>query len=156
MSCSRVKKRLSAYMDGELREEWRVQVELHLAACPRCREELERLRDVDRLLFDAPKAAVPPFLASRVAARTRQEVERGAETPWWLPARSPTLGYAVASAVLAGGILLGVQLGRGLAPIVTGGEQGRTIEILDLGSFRDEPKGSMAAVVMSLIEEEQS
>jgi hypothetical protein len=60
------------------------------------------------------------------------------------------------SLVLAGGIVLGHQMGTGLAPIVAGGERGRTIEILDLGSFRDEPEGSIAAVVMGLIEEEQS
>lgn len=156
MRCSRVRKKLSAYMDGELSHQWRERVEQHLAACTRCREELARLSAADRLLLDGPEVTVPPFLATRIVARAREEVERRAAVPWWLPARSPRLGYAVGSLVLAGGIILGHQMGRGLAPIVAGSESGRTIEILDLGSFRDEPEGSIAAVVMGLIEEEQS
>jgi len=156
MRCSRVRKRLSAYMDGELSDQWRERIEHHLAACTRCQEELARLGIADRLLLDAPEVRVPPFLASRIVARAREEVEQGVAVPWWLPAGSPRLGYAMASVVLAGGIILGLQMGRGLAPIVASGESGSTIEILDLGSFRDEPEGSISAVVMGLIEEEQS
>ena len=156
MRCSRVRKRLSAYMDGELGDQWMERVEQHLAACTRCREELARLDTADRLLLDAPEVTVPPFLASRIVARAREQVERRVAVPWWLPARSPGLAYAMASAVLAGGIILGLQMGKGLAPIAAGGESGRAIEILDLGSFRDEPEGSLAAVVMGLVEEEQS
>ncbi len=156
MGCSRARKRLSAYIDGELSGKWAQRVEQHLAACTRCREELARLGTVNRLLLDSPQVTVPPFLASRILARAREEVERGVAVPWWLPGASRRLGYAMASVVVAGGIILGLQMGRGLAPIVAHEETGRAIEILDLGSFRDEPEGSIAAVLMGLIEEEQS
>jgi anti-sigma factor RsiW len=35
-----------AYLDGEMDEEERARFEEHLGACPRCRSELEKLREV--------------------------------------------------------------------------------------------------------------
>lgn len=156
MGCSCMRKRLSAYVDGELREKWRRRVERHLAVCPVCREELERLRDVDMLLARGPDVSVPPFIAARVVARVRGEVPRRVAAPWWHPLLSPRLGYALATAALACGVLLGAHIGMGLVPILSDSERMGPIEILDLGSFRDEPSGSMSELVMNLIEEDQT
>lgn len=45
---------LSAYYDGELPEDRRVQVEEHIGLCPTCRAELEELRKLSHLLQEAP------------------------------------------------------------------------------------------------------
>lgn len=44
---------LSSYLDGELKEPFRSQTEEHLAYCPACRARLERLMDLDALIWKA-------------------------------------------------------------------------------------------------------
>ncbi len=80
---------LGAYLDGEVNETLRGQVEAHLAACPDCRRELEELRQLSALLQASP---VPPSLqsdadfASAVMARVNRPVpslwQRGLAAGW--------------------------------------------------------------------------
>ena len=44
MQCDEVKQLLSGYLDGELDEKSRRLVEQHIAACPNCRTELDKLK----------------------------------------------------------------------------------------------------------------
>ena len=44
--CCEYSRRLSAFHDGELDPASSGEVEMHLSACPRCREELDELRDL--------------------------------------------------------------------------------------------------------------
>ncbi len=44
---------LSAYLDGELKEPYRTQVEEHLEHCAACRKHLEDMRSLDRRIKDA-------------------------------------------------------------------------------------------------------
>jgi hypothetical protein len=51
---------LSTYLDGEIEStEERARIEQHLAMCETCREELESLRAVSRLLADLPEPPLP-------------------------------------------------------------------------------------------------
>jgi len=94
---------LSAYLDGELREDERRAVELHLAACPSCAREMEELGALDALARDAaaPEAPAGYFddLPSRVRARIRAPRRR--VSPLWLVPLAAGLMVAVlAPAVL--------------------------------------------------------
>ena len=44
---------LSAYLDGELREPYKTQVEEHLEYCSACRKHLEDMKSLDRRIRDA-------------------------------------------------------------------------------------------------------
>ncbi len=55
--CSGTKALASEYMDGRLGREERTRMEEHLAACPRCRAELESLRSTVALLHGLPEVA---------------------------------------------------------------------------------------------------
>jgi hypothetical protein len=55
--CSGTKGLLSGFTDGRLSREERTRVEEHLAACPRCRAELESLRATVALLHGLPEVA---------------------------------------------------------------------------------------------------
>jgi putative zinc finger protein len=94
---------LSAYLDGELREDERRAVDLHLAACPSCARELEELASLDALARDAvpPEAPAGYFddLPSRVRARIRAPRRR--TSPLWLV----PLAAGVMVAVLAPQVL---------------------------------------------------
>src|SRR5204862_6291580 len=51
---------LSAYLDGEVTDAERTEVEAHLATCSECRSDLDGEADVRRLLRELP-AVDPPF-----------------------------------------------------------------------------------------------
>jgi hypothetical protein len=83
-----VEPELLAYLDGELDERERAQVEAHLATCSRCTAELERLRALRQELdatFDAALSPVhlPAEADERIRGVIRQRLERHtAPRPW--------------------------------------------------------------------------
>jgi hypothetical protein len=93
-----VTERLSAYMDGELAEGERAEVDSHLRACPACAGYLEDLRGVEAaaraLPLDVPDGyfeAFPGRVRQRLAAGRRR---RAILVPAWI-------GAAAAAVVLA-------------------------------------------------------
>ncbi len=65
--------KLAAYAGGDLDQVQRLQVEAHLAGCASCRAELADLRTALRLIRTTPEAEPPPWLATRIMARIREE-----------------------------------------------------------------------------------
>ena len=60
---------LQEFLDGRLDAPRQAEVRAHLAACPRCRSELEALRWVrDVALKQLPSEEVPSGLAARIAS----------------------------------------------------------------------------------------
>jgi hypothetical protein len=119
MSAHAAVEQLSAWLDGELEERERRQVDLHLEACPGCRTRLEGLRAASASLASlGPLAATPsledgrsrPIRLAASSARTRFER--------WLPHRPeaglPLWWPAFALIALIAGV--GGSLGVGTAP----------------------------------------
>ena len=132
MAGDRVRERLSAWLDGELAPEERLEVAAHLEVCEKCRRELAALERLDAALgsLDAP---TPARLAARVLDRLQPR-----RRYWW-----QSLAMA-ASLVL--GIVLGGSLARDFYPYpVTSGNS----EVLALEEFHDFPQGSLGAVMVS-------
>jgi len=82
---SHVETELLAYLDGELSQRERARVDAHLAECPRCAAELERLRVLQQELdatFDAALAPVrlPADADRHIRDRLRARTE---PRPWW-------------------------------------------------------------------------
>lgn len=67
---------LSAYIDKELQEEERVQVEKHLAGCSECRKEKQVLRRISSGVVSAAEYTLPSDFTARVVRSSRQEKER--------------------------------------------------------------------------------
>ena len=44
---------LNTYLDDELQEPWKTQVQEHLSYCNACRQRLEQLRSLHQTLYDA-------------------------------------------------------------------------------------------------------
>jgi hypothetical protein len=74
-----------AYLDGQLSEQDRVRVEAHLAECPACAAELDRLRTLQKELGATLDAALAPVRLSVAAdRRIRERLRTRAEPrPWW-------------------------------------------------------------------------
>jgi anti-sigma factor RsiW len=110
-TCQSVRKKLSAYQDGELGSAEKNTVEAHLLACEACRKEHEALLRTYRMLRCLPEIEPAPGLSRRIldkAAATRE--------PFWVR----TLGNAfrllpapaAMIALAAAGLLVGTMLGN--------------------------------------------
>ena len=92
MNCNEVKPRLIEAVYGEVPAEFRAAFEEHLAGCPACRLEYERLEQADQALDLVPEttAAVDLSRLYRDAtARSRQSSRR-----WLFARRSPRVELA--------------------------------------------------------------
>ncbi len=76
-----IRRNLPAYCSGDLSPAEQAQIRDHLASCPACRGEVTELETVMRLLRTTPQVEPPPWLATRVMARVR---EQGSPRSSWL------------------------------------------------------------------------
>jgi anti-sigma factor RsiW len=142
MNCKKVFSRLHAYADGEVPERLMREMEEHLAACPSCRSQVERIRQVDDIL---DSMSVPP-LPERFSARVMAEARRRAlpapgKKPLfgldWMPLRwfadltVPMRLAACAMVLLA--CLLGMFMSRDLS--LSGSTQTVVVEAENLDGF---------------------
>lgn len=113
---------VSAYYDGEVTLEERVQVEAHLAACAECAQTLEVYRRLGRAVRALPRGAPSRTLWFRV----QEGLSRPARPLWWR-----LLPVASAAAVLLVAVVIGLlswpalfgpaalrppEVGRGILP----------------------------------------
>ena len=90
---------LSAYIDGRLEPRKQRALEVHLAECASCQQEMEALRGVVALLHRVREVPVPrSFALSQAPTRTM----------WWATLHAAPLRYATAAAAL---LLLAVAVG---------------------------------------------
>lgn len=68
MTCRSVQAQLSAYLDRELSGDEMLTIRTHLSDCSTCREEMEELRMLKRMLCSAPAPEPPADLADRLCA----------------------------------------------------------------------------------------
>ena len=71
MSCEKYEPMISAFLDGELSEEERVDVAAHLAACPGCQRYFDDLVAIHDAL-EQEEVPVPEDFAESVMARVRE------------------------------------------------------------------------------------
>jgi hypothetical protein len=108
-----VQERLSVYLDGELPQAERAEVDAHLRGCAACARHLEELAAVDAAARDLPVPAPPGYfdsLPARVAARL----------PAPRPTRRPrpqTWVWAAAAAALALAVLTPLTVRRTTSPV---------------------------------------
>jgi predicted anti-sigma-YlaC factor YlaD len=67
---------IPAYLEGEPMGEKKERLEEHLVVCPRCRDELAALEEVDSLLSEAPLLSPQPGFTAQVMARLAQREAR--------------------------------------------------------------------------------
>lgn len=97
---------LSAYVDDQLSPADRARVEAHLDGCAACRDSLEELRAVKSALGSLPGVPAPRSFALREAdVQPQQPAAAGG-----LARAVPLLSGVTAAAVIAFGVLVGVDL----------------------------------------------
>ena len=143
MNCYKFQDHLSAYLDGEVPEDLRQAMAVHLKTCTACQAELAVLEKLDRTLGHMP-APAPPDITGQVLSRVKRPA-----LPWWR------------SLSLAASLILGLTLGGALAgnfyPYAATKANGNGGEVLAMEeAFRDFPQGSFGGVITYQDEEENS
>lgn len=96
---------LAAYVDGALAPEERAAVDAHLAACARCREEVDLARRAVEALASLSEEPVPLGVTAPVLAEARRRAEP--RRPRWVPALAAAAVLALAGAVVLPQLLRG-------------------------------------------------
>jgi mycothiol system anti-sigma-R factor len=111
MDCKEVGQLLDAFLDGELEESMRPEVQEHLDACPGCRKNADSIASFNSLVGTTmPMYRAPAELKAKIRASLR---EQSAAEPHWLFRLKRPLIYAAAALIL--GFFL-TPVFRNLAP----------------------------------------
>jgi anti-sigma factor RsiW len=154
MKCSQIKKKLSAYLDHEMKDDERQMVSGHLKTCTLCQEELAALAKVKETLFVLEGMEVPPYFITRLRQRIKDE--RSLTTrPVPLIERIRRVACSAAGfAGVAVSLFVGSQMGRTLYQELANDTQTVSVEnanTLGFGSFEEFPEGSLSDVYNELI-----
>ncbi len=154
MKCSQIKKKLSAYLDGEMKVDERQMIAGHLKTCILCQEELAALSKVKETFSVLDGMEVPPYFMTRLRQRIKDE-KFLATRP--MPILEKIRRVAFSAAAFAGvvvSLFMGSQMGRTLYQELANDTQPVSVEnanILGFGSFEEFPEGSLSDVYDELI-----
>ena len=149
MKCSKVRKKLSAYLDEELEQTFANRIRTHFDHCANCRNEADRLQTMYRFIDTGPNIPLDPYMATRVRALVDSKTTR----PWQSigAAVQKALIPTIVAAGLGVGVLLGVQLNSALQntqPQLS--EQNAGGPHIDANMFTTTPSGSLTASFINL------
>ncbi|MBN2088510.1 zf-HC2 domain-containing protein [candidate division KSB1 bacterium] len=147
MRHKKIRKKLLRYLDNDLLEKEKLEVQCHLENCRSCQDDLktvEMLWFPERLI---ERKSAPPFLWTRISARIQSEAKQGflneLKKPVWLALR-PVVMVAMFILIFFSGIKLGNLM---IKPFGEGSEISaeRSTDNFGMGYFEISPPGSIDA-----------
>lgn len=135
MRCEKVRERLSAFLDGELKEDEYRRIASHLESCDSCSHDCEELRRLRELLSHLGTVQSPPYLWERV----ERKISSQERTNLW-ERLSHRLVYAPVGVAILIGLLIGNYLGQNMSQQSVLTES----ELLSLNTLDDFPPGSLS------------
>ncbi|MDO9575597.1 MAG: anti-sigma factor [bacterium] len=154
MKCSRIRRRLSAFLDGEVTEEEKQYILEHLKSCPDCQRELEALHQVSDSLDYFEEIEPSPYfmihLKQRIAEREARSLIRLPFVEWTRRVAVPVGAMALVIFFL----LLGGHLGKAIYQTRAESESRLDKEFADLlcvNSLDDFSSGSLNDVYNDLL-----
>jgi hypothetical protein len=111
MICEEIQEELVAYCDGELAEEDRAQVAVHLSTCSACSREVAQLAQINTLFTQVERVAPSADFAATFWQRLEQEkraapVQEGRLTRWWREWRESLSGWQLTPALVGAASIL--------------------------------------------------
>jgi anti-sigma factor RsiW len=150
MNCSKTKKKLSAYLDGEISEQERHMISEHLKLCSECQAELAAMSSVSDALETLEGFEVPPFFITRLRQGIREQ-ER--PVPFFKRIRSVAISTATALGVIIS-LFIGNQAGRTIYQAIARAPEpveAETNEVFGVGAFEEFPEGSLSDIYSELV-----
>ena len=164
MECKKVKEKLSASIDNELKDNDRQKIEQHLANCPLCRQEARFLSLAWNALEVWEKIEIPDNFEVRFWQRVREREPKKLPIKRLIRRIVEISVPAAAVIILVMGLILGNYLGNYLGnilyPIETKLSNNKVIslekkDILYLDNFDDLPPESVGNVYISLVSQKK-
>lgn len=135
MKCEKIRNRLSAFLDGEVKEDEYRRIASHLESCDSCSREYEELKHLGELLSNLNTVQPPPYLWHRV----ERKISSPEKVSVWEQIVHRFVYAPVGVAVLIG-VLIGNYLGQNIAHRFVLTES----EPLSLSNLDDGPPGSLS------------
>jgi len=152
MECKRVKRKLSAYLDGELSNRGMLEIEKHLKDCTSCVQEKESILASLNLIDESIPVIEPsPYFWTKLKYQILQrEEQKRLKTRifGWLSYKPVTVAVVAAAVV---GLFLGNFLGKALYYGEEKTNETAYAEALNLGELDDFPSGSIGEAYLELI-----
>ena len=150
MKCKKIRRKLVAYLDGELDRKKRLSVEKHLLECTECRKEVNLLSETFYLLKNQ-KRITPSESFETELWRRIHSAEKKETAPHFLR----RITYIILPAAVAAALIIGVfreNLGERLTPSQSVGisMEEEFLNSIGLDSFQDFPPGSLPHTYFSL------
>lgn len=150
MKCSRIMKKLSAYLDGEMPEQERIAISEHLQQCAECRAELAALSAVRDALNSIEGMEVSPYFMNRLRQRIKEQRE---SVPFLQRIKGLAFTTVTAFALVAS-LFIGNQAGKTLYQSIIQTSEPAVAETNDafgLGAFEEFPDGSLSDLYNELV-----
>jgi anti-sigma factor RsiW len=158
MKCARIRKKLTAFLDGEVSEEEKRQISIHLEFCDRCRQELVELTQVADALSLIETAQVSPYFTARLKQRIADEKPRR-HIYWSLREIIRRAVIPVTAAVLViFSFVLGHSLGKAICQTkITSAlkAQAELTNLMGISSFDRLAEGSLTKTYLNLVSGEE-
>jgi predicted anti-sigma-YlaC factor YlaD len=146
MKCSEIRKKLSAFLDGEVSEEEKYLISEHLKLCDLCRKEFEALTQVSEILEVIDEVQVSPFFIIRLKQRIIEQKSRSrARFPFVEWIRKVAVPVT-ATALIMLSFLIGSHLGKAMyqeQAETTYGLEDEVVYTLGVSSVGEFPEGSL-------------
>jgi anti-sigma factor RsiW len=150
MKCTMNKRKLSAYLDGEMSEKEKKAMGEHLEHCEECRKELAAISSVVDALNGVEGMDVPPYFMTRL----RQEIrEQARPEPFFQRIRRMALSAGAIVAV-AVSLFAGSQMGRTIYQSITQDSELNSSlksDVFGMGTFEEFPGGSLSDIYNELV-----
>ena len=155
-TCQSVRKKLSAYQDGEVTSVEKDSIDAHLRTCEACRKLHEALLQTYRMLRGLPEIEPAPGLSRRIMDNASR-----AQEPFWVRALGGAFRLLPAPAAMvalaAAGLLVGTMLGNLLterqfhsSPSLSVSFSDQALTLASVRVFDATPPGSFAEGYLKL------
>ena len=160
-TCQSIRKKMSAYQDGEVTTVEKDAIEAHLRTCEACRKQHEALLQTYRMLRSLPEIKPAPGLSRRIV----DSVTRARE-PFWVRVLGEAFRLLPAPATMvtlaALGLLVGTMLGNLLiegqfhpSHRISASFSDQAITLASVKVFDATPPGSFAEGYLNLVTRNQ-
>jgi predicted anti-sigma-YlaC factor YlaD len=148
MKCSKIQKKLSAYLDNEVSQTEKGIIEAHLASCSVCQSALQDFSMINDELKLVPGMEVPPYFSTRLKQRIKDQhgvmpiLERIRRLTL------PVFATVIIFTALIAGNIMAKTIYQGIAEPKTSDE---TANVFGISAFDEYPEGSVSNIYTALI-----
>jgi anti-sigma factor RsiW len=151
MKCKRIRRKLVAYLDGELEEKQKLPIKEHLTKCRECKKEADLLETTLYLLKDQQRLKPSQGFEASLWEKVHSSEEEKQLLPQAIFGRFSRL---ILPAAVAATLIIGVVVGNSVEKIIPSqtvnlGEE-KYLTSIGLDSFQDLPSGSLPEIYLNL------